>query len=379
MAKLTELAMRAPQHVCIFGDSRSGKSELAASVATLPFVKKVIWISIDNGHRVLFKLPREAQEKIEIVVIPDTQQFAVAYRTCQRLIKNRSCKICDSHGEVDCSVCTKTVGSSWTTINLGAIDLDTVVVFDHISQLADSTMNHIMSKKASDEAFPGWDEFRLQGILMDRFLLAMQQAPYHVICVAQISMTKMEDNAIRIVPLIGTGPFSSNAAKYFDHTIYCQIVNKKHTFGSRSTFSNIATAGSRGDIAIEDSKEPRPSLLPFFEGRMDVSALPNAKEILEDVKEKVETKTLSEKETTSEEVLEQAPAVTESADTEQSIIQAELSIPNSNGRSVPAPAQIYDAERLETKQIVNAAEKAKERLRLMRESAARKAAGYVNK
>lgn len=274
MTKLTQMAMRNPQHICIFGDPKSGKSSLAETVALLPEVRKVLWFSLDNGHEVLFKLPQEAQEKIELVVLPDTREFPVAFPTIKAILSGTERRICDSHGQIECSTCKKVAEAAWTTVNLGAEPLSTVVVFDHITQLANSCM-HFIIKGKKDDFFPGWDEFRLQGLLMDGILGNIQQAPYHVICVAHSAETEMEDGTKKLVPLVGTVPYSRGVGKIFDHIIYCRVSNRKHTFGSRTTFINSVLSGSRSDVALEDTKEGTTvTLAAFFAGK-----IPTAKEL----------------------------------------------------------------------------------------------------
>ena len=222
---------------------------------------------MDNGHDVLFKLPPALQEKVELIVLRDTKEFPVAIDTCLKIVSGAAISICDAHGQVACSTCKRDPKAIWTALNMSAVGLDTVIVFDHISQLADSAMNFI-TKKKDDDYFPEWSDFRLQGILMSKFLMNIQQAPYHAICIAQMCETEMDDGSKRLVPLVGTVPFSRGAGKYFDHVICSRLGNKKHLFGSNTTYSITALTGSRSDIAIEEQKEGRPTLLPFFDGTM---------------------------------------------------------------------------------------------------------------
>src|SRR5579872_2503165 len=189
---LAKMAHREPQHLCIFGEPKSGKSELAATVAER--FKRVIWISNDNGYEVLFKLPPELQAKIDVIRLPDTKEFPVAIDTCLKLVTGVKQRICCAHGQVDCSHCKKNKDSAWDEVCFNDLTLDECVVFDHVSQLADSAMNFICKGK-KDDFFPGWDEFRLQGILMSKFFMNIQQAPYHCICIAHVCETEMEDGS----------------------------------------------------------------------------------------------------------------------------------------------------------------------------------------
>lgn len=360
--KYRDLARRKVQHICIFGDPKSGKSELAMSVATLPFVKKVIWVSMDNGHEVISKLPLEAQDKVDIIVLPDTKEFPVAIDTCLKMVSGAPISICDAHGQVACSVCKRAVTPSnpnptWTNVTLRDEPITTVIVFDHISQLADSAMNFILKGK-KDDYFPEWEHFRLQGTLMGKFLMNIQQAPYNCICLSHVCETEMEDGSKKLVPLVGTVPFSRNTGKYFDHIVYCRVANKKHAFGSATTYVASVLTGSRSDVAVEEEKVvegKRASLLPFFDAssfREDdgVAAIL----LLENIQEKV---------VAVEEQREVVDNSVESVDNTESI-REELEVEEVVKEAVPE-----EGEKKST------AELAKERLRLMREKSASIAAG----
>lgn len=269
MTNLTDVAQRAVQHLCIFGDPKSGKSELAGSVAK--YFNRVIWISMDNGHDVLFKLPVELQKKIELIRLPDTKEFPVAIATCLKIVSGAECVICDAHGQVKCSACIKAGVSNWTTVNVSDLQQGDIIVFDHISQLANSAMNFV-TKKHGDDYRPEWGDYAYQGSLMDKFLMNIQQAPYNCICIAHVCETEMEDGSKKLVPLVGTVPFSRNSGKYFDHIIYCRVANRKHAFGSATVYMASVLTGSRSDVVLEvQNKEEgasRPTLEPFFKGKM---------------------------------------------------------------------------------------------------------------
>lgn len=268
--KHTEVYQKRAQHLCIFGDPKSGKSELAASCAL--FFKRVIWISMDNGHGVVFKLPEELLQKFEFVILPDTKEFPVAINTCLKLVEGRDTHICNAHGQVNCMPCRKDKDASYTDINLSNEPLTTCVVFDHGSQLSDSAMNFVMKGRPLEEK-PEWTHYAYQGALLNKVLMNIQQAPYNTIVITHTCETEMEDGTKRLVPLCGTLNFSRNMGKFFDHIIYCRVGNKKHAFGSATTYIASVLTGSREDIVLESQNNKdgsvRPTLLPFFDGKMD--------------------------------------------------------------------------------------------------------------
>jgi len=258
--KISELPQSTVHHIIVFGEPKSGKSTLAGTLAEAGY--NLVWISMDNGHSVLHKLSRAAQERIELVRLPDTKDYPIAIETCLQIMKGGPTRICEQHGKVECATCKKVEGAGWVTVHLNAADSNTIHVFDHISQLATSCMNHI-NRKMSDEYKPTWEDYRVQGTLMDKFLSNIQQSPAHIVCIAHVCETEMEDGAKKLVPLVGTVPFSRTAGKYFDDMVHVGVSNKTHKVGSATTYSNNIVTGSRSDIKIEDAKG-EPSLAVFF-------------------------------------------------------------------------------------------------------------------
>lgn len=263
-------------HLCLFGDPKSGKSTLAANLTLAGY--KLLYISIDNGHAPIFKLPAECQDRIELLILPDTKDFPVATATVLKLLTGAPQNICDKHGQVECSACKKAGAvATWTRVCLSELAADTIVVIDNLSALASSVMNFVIkdsilkgmkdatgsSEKDPDVFKCGLDQYALQGRIMDKILTNIQQMAVNFVCISHPLETKMENGDTKLVPMIGTVNFSNNAGKYFDHVVLARVRNKKHAFGSSSTYDLAAVTGSRTDIVIEDMKEP--SLAPFFQ------------------------------------------------------------------------------------------------------------------
>jgi hypothetical protein len=72
----------------------------------------------------------------------------------------------------------------------------------------------------------------------------------------------MEDGKKKIVPVGGTSNFSKTFAKYFDHVVYCEVLNMRHKFASKTTYSTSVLSGSRTNAELE--KMETPSLLTIF-------------------------------------------------------------------------------------------------------------------
>lgn len=263
--KLTALAQSPIQHVLIYGPPKTGKTTLIAEL-TQKF--NVLYIGLENGHAVFYKLPREQQEKIEIIALPDTREYPIAIETCLKLVKGKKCVVCDTHGKVDCPVCkaqsiTKPDTVTFTTVELNVLGPDWIVVWDSLTQLTDSAIAHITKGKPDDYKLD-YDDWGNLGKLMAIFLSHIQQAPYHTICISHETEAELEDGKKKIVPTAGTRNFSRNSAKYFDTVIYAQVANAKHTFTSMTTQTLNIVVGSRTDADMKITG----SLLPIFTGEL---------------------------------------------------------------------------------------------------------------
>lgn len=259
--KLSELAVREPQHIMVFGASKSGKSTLASELALSGYNLK--WFSMDNGHRILYKLPKEVQEeRIDITVIPDTRDFPVAIDTCRKLIKGDEVTLCNMHAIVGCSVCKKN-NLGFTRYCFKENGPKDVVVLDHITQLTDSCMSLICKGKPVDYK-PKLDDWGSLRFYMMELCSNIQNAPFNIVCIAQEMESEMEDGSKKITPQVGSREFGKSVGSFFDHIVYCQVKNLAHKAGSATTYSASVLTGSRSDVSIE--KLDKPSLVPFFDG-----------------------------------------------------------------------------------------------------------------
>lgn len=255
--KLTDKVLSKTHRVLVYGEPKSGKTELAARLSEK---YKLLFIDLENGYETLLKLPKEWQERIEILSIPDTKVFPIAIETLLKIVTGNKVEVCDTHGKVACALCKKDSGS-FTTVELNALQDDTIVVVDSLTQLSNSAMNHL-TKTQDDTYRPEWTDYRNQGQLLDKFLSQVQQAKYNIVCITHVVETELEDGRKKLVPVCGTTTFSRNTAKYFDHVVYCEVKNKKHNFASSTTYANNILTGSRTDISLEGSATP--NLLSIF-------------------------------------------------------------------------------------------------------------------
>jgi len=257
--KLTNAPRGARQSVLVFGPPKTGKTQI---VSLLAAKHKLIWFDLENGHATLFKLPPEAQENVELISLADTRSYPIAIETCLKVIKGGKCAICEAHGKIDCGICKKS-GAPFTNVELNALDSNSVVVFDSLTQLTNSAISHITKDKPDDYKldFTDWGNL---GKLMDVFLSHVQQAKFNVVCISHETEVELEDGKVKLVPTAGTKNFSRNTAKYFGHCIYAQVSNLKHKFTSGTTSTMNIMVGSRTDVTLEKMNEP--SLESIFAG-----------------------------------------------------------------------------------------------------------------
>lgn len=258
--KYTEAAKRQSKHVCVFGEPKSGKSTLTSKLALAGY--KLQWISLDGGHTVIDKLPVEAQERIELFHLPDSQEYPIATETVPKMFTGKKIIFCVMHGKEGCSVC-KSNSLPFDTVEFSALGLDTIVVLDTGSHFARSVQFKLGigddKVRSGDEAFK---EYKQLAWMMDKVLTQIQNARYNVVTMFHVIEGVMEDNSKRLFPLMGSKNYSTTVGGFFDDVVYCETFNKKHAFGSSSTYKASVCTGSRTDIHIEEMKEP--SLVPFF-------------------------------------------------------------------------------------------------------------------
>jgi hypothetical protein len=257
--KLSQKKASRSHRVLLFGPPKSGKTKLAGDCSA---AFNLLWVDCENGSDTLLQLPPEQQERIELISLPDTRSFPIAIETCLKMIRGTKGTICEQHGKWNCLSCGKEALPS-TSVELNSLGLDTIVVFDSLTQLTNSAIAHI-TKNQPDDYKLDYDDWGNLGKLMDTFLSHVQQAGFHVICISHETEAKMEDGKDKLVPTAGTRNFSRNAAKYFDEVIYCEVKNRAHKAASSTTYNGAILTGSRSGTSLE--AQSTPSLIPIFKG-----------------------------------------------------------------------------------------------------------------
>jgi hypothetical protein len=268
--KLTEKAASSTHRVLIYGAPKSGKTQLASSLASQ---YKIIWFDLENGYGTLLKLPKNEQESVELISIPDSKTFPIAIETMLKVVTGNSASICEEHGKVSCPMCTKE-NKPVSTVCLKELGNETVVVIDSLSQLSNSAIAFITKGKPDEHKmdFTDWGNLRA---IVEKFLSQIQQAKYNVVCISHEEEVEMEDGRKKLVPVCGSSKSSRNTAKYFDHVLYCELKNKRHITASTTTYANNILTGSRTDVDMDS--DVAPSLLSIFKKQESKPESPGTK------------------------------------------------------------------------------------------------------
>jgi hypothetical protein len=268
--KLSQKIAHKSRRVLLFGPPKSGKTELAGKLSE---EFNLIWVDLENGVDTLLKLPKEFQERIEVISLPDTRSYPIGIQTCLKIVRGTKYKLCDSHGVIGCVQCVKNPEATWIEVEFNTLGLDTIVVFDSLTQLTNSAIAHITKGKPDDYKLE-YDDWGNLGKLMDTFLSHVQQAGYHVVCISHETEVEMEDGKQKLVPTAGTRNFSRNTAKYFDEVVYCEVKNKKHVAASSTLYNGNILTGSRSGAVLENSPGEA-SLIPIFKGEVKPQSIVN--------------------------------------------------------------------------------------------------------
>lgn len=249
--KLSQVKSSIEQRVCLFGPPKVGKTRLAGMLAKQ---YKLLYFSLENGHSTLLQVPEEFHDRIEIINIRDSKDYPIAIETMLKVVKGKPVNICLDHSKVDCPVCKRNPNATIERVCLDEVGLDTVVIFDSITQLTLSALAHI-TKNQPDDYKCQLDDWGALKLLIEKFMTAIQVAKYNVVCISHEEEVKFEDGRTKIVPVAGSSNSSRNTAKYFDHVVYCNVVNKKHVVGSATDYSVSVLTGSRTEVKLEANKE----------------------------------------------------------------------------------------------------------------------------
>lgn len=260
------------RHVLVYGDPKTGKTELVGSLAKH---FKLWWLNFDGGIKTLFSKNSAAYpylDNIELFNIPDSQIWPIGISTMLKIIKGDPCQICHKHGAVACPnpTCKPATEANSSRICLNEFDVKKdILVVDHYAQLMDSVVNNTFKDELLKDNFnikSSYDDWAKQGAISDRIGSSFQAAPYNVIVLSQAVLTEMEDGSKRIAPVGGTRNKSSDFARYFDDVVYTEIVAGDFKAQANAGDKTRVIIGNRADKKLTAPKKgERYSLIELFQ------------------------------------------------------------------------------------------------------------------
>lgn len=275
MAKLSTLPPSYTKRLMVYGPPKSGKSELVSKLAEK---HQLLWLDLEQGGDVLWKLPDSFKENIDYIKVNDSPDNRVALSTALLILNGHRGEMCLKHSKFRCQPCT-VLANKDTKENRGLyfenIDSMTVrqnnskiLVIDSLSQIRASIYTHITNGDI-DYKFEFDDWARLNNG-MDQIQAAAQAANWDLVIIThedEVSLVGSKET--KIVPIGATRNNSRNVAKFYTDIVYTEVRNGSHQAYSRSTQRANLQTGSRSDIDI--AKMATPSLLPFFEHRLTMN------------------------------------------------------------------------------------------------------------
>lgn len=271
MAILSTRQANRTKRICVFGPPKAGKTTLLGQLAELGF--RVLWIDIENGSDPLFKLSPAAQEKVDLVKIPDTSANPCAAQVIAKMVQQRGkISFCEVHGNINCPACKKE-GKELVNLDLNTLNNYDFVVIDSMTKLQSSVMalRMVQTGRAFD-AKPEWDDFAIQGRTMEFILSWFEQVKFNFAITSHELEVELEDGSKKLVPIAGSSNYSRTSGKFFDEVIYLRIEGTKRKGYSCETTNPKIACGSRGGVALEQMAEL--SIRPFVS---DILAFPERK------------------------------------------------------------------------------------------------------
>lgn len=263
MPMLSEMNFDAePVQVMVYGPPKSGKTRI---VGQLAHDYNIIWFDGEGGGQTLTQLSKELQARINYFRVIDTPDKPNYIATALKVMTGQPVKVCHMHGVVGCGHCL-TKGLPSSTIELGKIDRDTIVVWDSLTQLTSSAFfktadaGNVDIEKFKDKF--EFDHWGYQGGLLNKYLNMVQGATWHNAVISHEAVIELEDKSEKVMPAGGTRNQTRNVARFFGHAVYVSVENMKHNALSSTTGKNKILAGSRTAINV-DMTAANP-LLPLF-------------------------------------------------------------------------------------------------------------------
>lgn len=260
----------------IYGAPKVGKTRLAATIAQVPSIEKVIWLDTERGSDTIFSgqttLTAEEMGKIIPIFFQDTTDApTVAITLLQALTSQGTVHIDQENGIIKPGAKPSTVPFSFKTYGP-----ETAIVYDTISQVGDSVFNLQKTLYKYTDNRKYWGCFYQD---MNAITSAIQSSRAYNIMLAQEQVVEgttsdeerkhkvnnptdrtttskimvMDD---KMLPVCGSQPYASKLAKYPSTVVRLYIERKHYSQISKPTAMANVLAGSRLGIDVAPIKDP---------------------------------------------------------------------------------------------------------------------------
>jgi len=256
------------KRVLIYGQPKSGKTFLAATLAKVPSIKRIFWFDLENGSATLLNpelgLTPEQMGRVEVFSLPDTKTNPIAIETMLKVLSSKQdVTICEAHGKVSCVQCKPKITAGKGTVSgknfpfpaITSLRETDCIVIDSLSQLGDSAFEVATRLTAGDKN--SYAKYGEQGRLLSDACSMIQQLRTNIVCLTHVTVNEAEDTKREtVIPLCGTRNFSLKLSKYFSTVVYLSVEMKKFKAGSSPNYKVNIVAGDRLGVKLEDIKEP---------------------------------------------------------------------------------------------------------------------------
>lgn len=260
------------QSILIYGDSGTGKTRLAATVAEIPWVERVFWLDLENGLQTVLNmgLSDTALKKIIPYRMGDTRKDPYVLNTIQKMYSSETdLNLCEEHSRLNCLACTK-AKQGFQTFNMTKLTNRDVIILDTGTELFDSIAN-FMLKGQPDDAILQIQEWGSALNFLKPVLQVIKNGRYgHTIMTAhtmyvhtyQGKPPNREIVKTKEFPMLGTQNFAPKAGGYFGTIINVRIGGNKHAGLSSTLGKPNVQARSRAGVCLE--KEADLHMKHFF-------------------------------------------------------------------------------------------------------------------
>lgn len=257
------------QRVLIYGDSGTGKSTLAAQLASQ---YKLHWFDFDSGSEVLFTaIPQQYWHNIDVYTVADLPENPRAAKLADRVVRpDTATTFCSAHGAIaqrnnlgqiaatTCTLCGKDA-SKYVTFDTSKLTTNDIIVLDGGVAISNSASNYsvgseIMSKDMAAIKLEH-DHHGKQGKILENIITRMKSLPCHVIMITHPVAVENKNKTIDIVPAFGTRNFAKPTRAAFGHIVYLYMKNGKHCFTSSETHQIGVCAKSRWNVDVQKKED----------------------------------------------------------------------------------------------------------------------------